>query len=93
MINEKEKPACHSCRFFLIQFAKNNHYQEQAFKIASLKVMGGRAIDGQIKSLIKTGSKGSVFIEQLGDAVKKRFNSMVDGWLLNEKKERDKGQQ
>ena len=53
--------------------------------------MGGRAIDRQIKSLIKTGGKGGVFIEQLGDALKKRFNSMVDGWLLNEKKEQQKG--
>ena len=67
------------------------HDWELAFKIASLKVMGGRAIDGQIKSLIKTGGKGGVFIEQLGDALKKRFNSMVDGWLLNEKKEQQKG--
>ena len=67
---------------FLIQCAKNNHNKEQAFKIASLKVVGGRAIDGQMKSLIKTGGKGGVFIEQLGDAIKKRFNSMVDGWLL-----------
>ena len=48
--------------------------------------MGGRAIDGQIKSLIKTGGKGGVFIEQLGDALKKRFNSMVDGWLLKKDK-------
>ena len=62
------------------------HNWELAFKIASLKVMGGRAIDGQIKSLIKTGGKGGVFIEQLGDALKKRFNSMVDGWLLKKDK-------
>ena len=51
--------------------------------------MGGRAIDGQIKSLIKTGGEGGVFIEQLGDALKKRFNSMVDGWLLKKGTETD----
>ena len=69
------------------------HNWELAFKIASLKVIGGRAIDGQIKSLIKTGGKRSVFIEQLGDALKKRFNSMVDDFYFNKDKERDKGQQ
>ena len=62
---------------------------ELAFKIASLKIVGGRAIDGQMKSLIKTGGKGGVFIEQLGDAIKKRFNSMVDGWLLKKDTETD----
>lgn len=65
---------------------KGTHDWELAFKIASIKAVGGKAIDGQMKGLIKTAGKGGVFIEQLGDALKKRFNSMVDGWMLNENK-------
>ena len=68
---------------------KGTHDWELAFKIASIKAVGGKAIDGQMKSLIKTAGKGGVFIEQLGDALKKRFNSMVDGWMLNKETETD----
>ena len=68
---------------------KGTHDWELAFKIASIKAVGGKAIDGQMKSLIKTAGKGGVFIEQLGDALKKRFNSMVDGWMLNKGTETD----
>lgn len=68
---------------------KGTHDWELAFKIASIKAVGGKAIDGQMKTLIKTAGKGGVFIEQLGDALKKRFNSMVDGWMLNKGTETD----
>lgn len=51
-----------------------------AFKIASIKAVGGKAIDGQMKGLIKTAGKGGVFIEQLGDATEEAVQ-FDGGWV------------
>ncbi len=60
---------------------------ELAFKIAMQTTIGGRVIDNQMQKAAQgRGLAGKTLMEIFNNAIKKRFNSMVNDWNINKDK-------
>lgn len=60
-----------------------SHNWELAFKIALQTTIGGRTIDTQMERAAKgRGAGNKTFMKIIGDALKKRFSSMVNEFHL-----------